>query len=208
MTTLNNQSGNQTKQTALFAPRETHQPDIKKYSDLELLGKLLGVREAKKIYAGGLNAVFKDHAPEICLVARELLTRWLNEEIKAGSSLNSPQAVRDYLKMHFAGREFESFVVIFMDAQHRVIAAEELFRGTLTQTSVYPREVVKASLRHNSAAVILAHNHPSGVTEPSQSDRNLTDALKQALALVDVRVLDHFVVAGNQTMSFAERGLI
>lgn len=208
MTTLNNQSGNQTKQTALFAPRETHQPDIKKYSDLELLGKLLGVREAKKIYAGSLNAVFKDQAPEICLVARELLTRWLNEEIMAGASLNAPQAVRDYLKMHFAGREFESFVVIFLDAQHRVIAAEELFRGTLTQTSVYPREVVKASLKHNAAAVILAHNHPSGVTEPSQSDRMLTDALKQALALVDVRVLDHFVVAGNQTMSFAERGMI
>jgi DNA repair protein RadC len=208
MTTLNNQSGNQTKQTALFAPRETHQPDIKKYSDLELLGKLLGVREAKKIYAGSLNAVFKDQAPEICLIARELLTRWLNEEIKTGASMNSPQAVRDYLKMHFAGREYESFVVIFLTAQHHVIAAEELFRGTLTQTSVYPREVVKASLKHNSAAVLFAHNHPSGVTEPSQSDRMLTDALKQALALVDVRVLDHFVVAGNQTMSFAERGMI
>jgi len=95
-----------------------------------------------------------------------------------------------------------------LSAQHRVIATEELFRGTLTQTSVYPREVVKASLKHNAAAVIFAHNHPSGVTEPNQSDRMLTDALKQALALVDVRVLDHFVVAGNQTMSFAERGII
>lgn len=208
MTTLNNQSGNQTKHTAPFAPRETHQPDIKKYSDLELLGKLLGVREAKKIYAGSLNAVFKDQAPEMCRVARELLTRWLNEEIKTGASMNAPQAVRDYLKMHFAGREYESFVAIFLDAQHRVIAAEELFRGTLTQTSVYPREVVKASLKYNAAAVIFAHNHPSGVTDPSQSDRMLTNALKQALALVDVRVLDHFVVAGNQTMSFAERGMI
>jgi len=208
MTTLNNQTGNQTKQTAPFAHRETHQPDVRKYSDLELLGKLLGVREAKKIYAGSLNAVFKDQAPEICLIARELLTRWLNEEIKACASMNAPQAVRDYLKMHFAGREYESFVAIFLDAQHRVIATEELFRGTLTQTSVYPREVVKASLKHNAAAVIFAHNHPSGVTEPSQSDRMLTDALKQALALVDVRVLDHFVVAGNQTMSFAERGMI
>ena len=152
--------------------------------------------------------MFKDQAPEMCRVARELLTRWLNEEIMAGASMYAPQAVRDYLKMHFVGREYESFVVIFMDAQHRVIAAEELFRGTLTQTSVYPREVVKASLRHNCSAVLLAHNHPSGVTEPSQSDRMLTDALKQALALVDVRVLDHFVVAGNQTMSFAERGMI
>ena len=152
--------------------------------------------------------MFKDQAPELCLVTRELLTRWLNEEIKTCISMNAPQAVRDYLKMYFAGREYESFVVIFLDAQHRVITVEELFRGTLTQTSVYPREVVKASLRHNSAAVILAHNHPSGVTEPSQSDRLLTDTLKQALSLVDVRVLDHFVVAGNQTMSFAERGLI
>jgi DNA repair protein RadC len=208
MTTLNNQSGNQTKQTAPFAPRETHQPDVRKYSDLELLGKLLGVREAKKIYAGSLNAVFKDQAPEMCRVARELLTRWLNEEIRTSTSMNAPQAVRDYLKIHFAGREYESFVAIFLDAQHRVIAAEELFRGTLTQTSVYPREVVKASLRHNCSAVLLAHNHPSGVTEPSQSDRMLTVALQQALALVDVRVLDHFVVAGNQTMSFAERGII
>jgi DNA repair protein RadC len=170
MTTLNNQSGNQTKQTAPFAPRETHQPDVKKYSDLELLGKLLGVREAKKIYAGSLNAVFKDQAPEMCRVARELLTRWLNEEIKTSTSMNAPQAVRNYLKMHFAGREFESFVVIFLTAQHHVITAEELFRGTLTQTSVYPREVVKASLKHNAAAVILAHCHPSGVTEPSRAN--------------------------------------
>jgi DNA repair protein RadC len=208
MTTLNNQSGNQTKQTAPFAPRETHQPNVRKYSDLELLGKLLGVREAKKIYAGSLNAMFKDQAPEMCRVARELLTRWLNEEIKTGASMNATQAVRDYLKIYFAGREFESFVVIFLTAQHNVIGAEELFRGTLTQTSVYPREVVKASLKHNSAAVLFAHNHPSGVTEPSQSDHMLTEALKQALALVDVRVLDHFVVAGNQTMSFAERGMI
>jgi DNA repair protein RadC len=208
MTTLNDQSGNQTKQTAPFAPRETHQPDVRKYSDLELLGKLLGVREAKKIYAGSLNAVFIDQAPEMCRVARELLTRWLKEGIKTSTSMNATQAVRDYLKMHFAGREFESFVVIFLTAQHHVITAEELFRGTLTQTSVYPREVVKASLRHNAAAVILAHCHPSGVTEPSQSDRRLTDALVQALALVDVRVLDHFVVAGNQIMSFAERGMI
>jgi DNA repair protein RadC len=209
MTALNNQSENQTKKIALFAPRETHQPDMKKYSDLELLQKLLGVREAKKIYSSGsLNAMFNDQAPEICLIARELLTRWFNQEIKEKDSLNAPNVVRDFLKMHFVGREYESFVAIFLDAQHRVIVADELFKGTLTQTSVYPREVVKASLKHNAAAVIFAHNHPSGVTEPSQSDRMLTEALKQALALVDVRVLDHFVVAGNQTMSFAERGLI
>jgi DNA repair protein RadC len=99
-------------------------------------------------------------------------------------------------------------VALFLDAQHRVIASEELFKGTLTQTSVYPREVVKRALHHNAAAVIFAHNHPSGVAEPSQSDQLLTDALKQALALVDVRVLDHFIVAGVGCLSFAEKGLL
>jgi len=99
-------------------------------------------------------------------------------------------------------------VAIFLDAQHQVIVADELFRGTLTQTSVYPREVVKAALRANAAAVIFSHNHPSGVAEPSQSDRMLTDALKQALSLVDVRVLDHFIVAGTSVLSFAEQGLL
>ena len=114
MTTLNNQSGNQTKQTAPFAPRETHQPDVKKYSDIELLGKLLGVREAKRIYAGSLNTVFTDQGPEICKIARELLTRWLNEEIMTGDSMNAPQADRDYLKMHFVGREYEGFLAFFL----------------------------------------------------------------------------------------------
>ncbi len=99
-------------------------------------------------------------------------------------------------------------MVIFLDAQHRAIASEEMFQGTLTQTSVYPREVVKRALHHNAAAVILAHNHPSGIAEPSQSDRLLTDTLKQALALVDVRVLDHFIVAGTACLSFAERGMV
>ena len=98
-------------------------------------------------------------------------------------------------------------VALFPDAQHRVIAAEELFRGTLTQTSVYPREVVKAALRRNAAAVILAHNHPSGVAQPSQADELLTRSLAEALALIEVKVLDHFIVAGNQTLSFAERGM-
>lgn len=123
-------------------------------------------------------------------------------------TLNSPQAVRDYLRLKIADREHEVFVCLFLDSQHRLIAAEELFRGTLAQTSVYPREVVKAALRHNCAAVILAHNHPSGVAEPSRADELLTQALKQALALVDIRTLDHFVVAGVNVISFAERGLL
>jgi DNA repair protein RadC len=138
----------------------------------------------------------------------EMSRRALSEEIRAGDALNSPRAVREYLQLLLRGRQQEVFMVIFLDAQHRVVAAEELFQGTLTQTSVYPREVVKRALFHNAAAVILAHNHPSGVAEPSQSDRLLTDALKQALALVDVRVLDHFIVAGAGCLSFAERGMV
>src|SRR5215467_4869485 len=140
--------------------------------------------------------------------ALELARRALREEISTRDALTSPKAVRDYLRLALGGREQEVFVVLLLDAQHRVIAAEELFRGTLTQTSVYPREVVKCALKHNAAAVIFAHNHPSGVAEPSHADEILTRSLKSALALVDIRVLDHFIVAGTRTMSFAERGLI
>lgn len=125
---------------------------------------------------------------------------------KPGAALNSPAAVRDYLALWLGNREHEIFVAVFVDAQNRVIAAEELFRGTLTETSVYPREVVKRALALNAAGLILAHNHPSGVADPSQADRWLTEQLKNALALVDVRTLDHFIVAGSQAVSFSERG--
>lgn len=138
----------------------------------------------------------------------EMSRRALKEEIQRGDALNSPRAVRDYLQLLLGGRQQEVFMALFLDTQHRVIASEELFHGTLSQTSVYPREVVKRALAHNAAAVIFAHNHPSGDTEPSQSDRLLTDVLKQALGLVDVRVLDHFVVTAGKTLSFAEKGLI
>src|SRR4051812_8813859 len=140
--------------------------------------------------------------------ALELSRRALREELSARDALSSPRAVRDYLRLAFTGRQHEVFVVLLLDAQHRVIACEDLFRGTLTQTSVYPREVVKCALRHNAAAVIFAHNHPSGVAEPSHADEILTRSLKSALGLVDVQVLDHFVVAGSATTSFAERGLL
>jgi DNA repair protein RadC len=140
--------------------------------------------------------------------ALELSRRALREELSSRDALSSPRAVRDYLRLAFAGRPHEVFVVLLLDAQHRVIATEELFRGTLTQTSVYPREVVKCALKHNAAAMIFAHNHPSGVDEPSHADEILTRSLKSALALVDVQVLDHFVVAGSATTSFAERGLL
>ena len=142
------------------------------------------------------------------IAALELARRSMDERLKEGSALTSPSAVRDYLRLTLAAREHEVFVCIWVDAQHKVIAVEEAFRGTLAQTSVYPREIVKAALAANAAAVIFAHNHPSGVAQPSQSDELLTRNLKEALALVDVKVLDHFIVAGHQAISFAERGLL
>ncbi len=138
----------------------------------------------------------------------ELARRVLTEEATQADSLASPQAVRDYLRLALASRPYEVFLGLYLDSQNRVLAAEELFRGTLAQTSVYPREVVKAALSHNAAAMIFAHNHPSGVAEPSRADELLTQALRQALALVDIRTLDHFVVAGSRLVSFAERGLL
>jgi DNA repair protein RadC len=138
----------------------------------------------------------------------ELARRALDEKIKSGDALNSPKAVRDYLRLALAGREFEVFEGIFLDAQNRVLAVEELFRGTLSQTSVFPREVVKRALHHNAAGVIFAHNHPSGLAEPSGADEALTAALKKSLALVDIKVLDHFIVGSGGIMSFAERGLL
>jgi DNA repair protein RadC len=176
----------------------------------ELIGRfgglsgLLGAeRDAFRLVKGLGNAKVAQLAAVL-----ELARRCLGEELRARGALNSPGAVRDYLRLALGNREHEVFTVMFLDAQHRVLAAEELFRGTLTQTSVYPREIVKAALRTNAAAVIFAHNHPSGVAQPSQADELLTRCLKDALALVDVKVLDHFIVAGNQTLSFAERGLL
>jgi DNA repair protein RadC len=139
-------------------------------------------------------------------IARAL--KLLENEVREADSLRSPAAVRDYLRLRLADRRHEVFVVVFLDAQNRVIACEEMFRGTLTQTSVYPREVVIEALNRNAAGVILCHNHPSGVAEPSRADEALTQTLRAALALVDVRVLDHIVVAGATSLSFAERGLI
>ena len=136
----------------------------------------------------------------------ELARRALAEQLRAGQVLGSPDAVRQYLRISMGRQHHESFVVLFLDVKNRLLACEEMFRGTLTHTSVYPREVVKAALAHNAASVMLAHNHPSGVSEPSEADLLLTRALVQALGLVDVRVLDHFVVAGGQVHSFAEHG--
>ncbi|MCK9381534.1 MAG: DNA repair protein RadC [Sulfuritalea sp.] len=141
--------------------------------------------------------------------ALELARRALAGSLKTKDALASPQAVRDWLRLSLGNLQHEVFVALWLDAQNRLIASEELFRGTLTQTSVYPREVVKRALVHNAGAVILAHNHPSGLAEPSRADEVLTSSLKQALALIDVKLLDHFIVTGStEPLSFAERGLI
>jgi len=141
---------------------------------------------------------------EVLNAARQVLAR----RVRRGTAMTSPQIVRDFLSAKLGDLEHEVFVALVLDSQHRLIQYIELFRGTLAHTSVYPREVVKTALMHNAAAMVFAHNHPSGVAEPSRADELLTQALKQALALVDVRVLDHFVVAGPATTSFAERGLL
>jgi DNA repair protein RadC len=142
------------------------------------------------------------------LAVLELARRGMNAAMREVPLFNSPQVVKDYLQLQIGALPHEVFQVLFLDAQHRLIATEELFRGTLAQTSVYPREVVKRALSHNAGAVILAHNHPSGLLEPSRADELLTQTLKSSLSLVDVRVLDHLVVGRSGVVSFAERGLI
>jgi DNA repair protein RadC len=138
----------------------------------------------------------------------EMSRRALSEQLRVRDVLNSPQAVRDYLVLKLGSLTKEVFLVLFLDTQNRLVATEEMFSGTLKETSVYPREVVKRALHHNAAAVIFAHNHPSGIAQQSQADELITKQLKQALDLVDVRVLDHFIVAKNQTLSFSQKGLI
>ncbi|GAA3997766.1 DNA repair protein RadC [Comamonas faecalis] len=142
------------------------------------------------------------------LAVMELARRATAEQLRERTVLDNPETVRHYLQLHLAARAHEVFAVLFLDSQHRLIALEELFRGTLTQTSVYPREVVLRALHHQAAAVILAHNHPSGSVTPSRADETLTQTLKAALALVDVRVLDHVIVAPGAALSMAEQGLV
>ena len=167
------------------------------------VGSLLGAGKALL----GIKGLGEAKSAQLS-AAMELARRSLGERLREGAALTSPGAVRDYLRLALGGRQHEVFVCLWLDAQHRVISFQESFRGTLTQTSVYPREIVKAALAANAAAVIFAHNHPSGVAQPSQADELLTRNLKEALGLVDVKVLDHFIVAGSQALSFAERGLL
>ena len=142
---------------------------------------------------------------EVLAKALEILKNRLR---KPGEAMTSPQSVKDYLTIKLAELEHEVFFTLWLDGQHRVIQFGSMFRGTMNQTSVYPREVVKEALRLNAGAVIFAHNHPSGMPEPSRADETLTKTLQEALALVDVKVLDHIIVGGTDTVSFAERGLI
>ena len=144
----------------------------------------------------------------VLAAAHELLVRIAAQALVGRRLLDTPLAARDFLKIMFAGAERESFVVVFLDSMHRVIAAEEMFAGTVDQTSVYPREVVKRALAHNAAAVLCAHSHPSGCALPSRADENLTGTLKSGLDLVGVRLVDHFIVAGAFCSSFAEQGLL
>lgn len=162
-------------------------------ADTRALAKIKGLGPAKRA--------------EIAAVL-EIARRSLAQQLAQRPAFESPERVKAFLQLQLAQADHEVFGVLFLDAQHRLIALDELFHGTLTQTSVYPREVVKRALQHGAAAVILAHNHPSGVAEPSRADELLTAALRQALALVDIRVLDHIVVAQGAAVSMAERGLL
>jgi DNA repair protein RadC len=200
-------------------------------SDAELLAVVLRIGVMGKTAVGlardllqrfgSLHGVFHAPAEELTAVpgmglakyaqfqaVLELGQRLLMEQARERDALTSPGAVRDFLKLRLRARERETFVCVFLDTQHRAISVRDLFVGTLSQTSVYPREVVKQALRENAAAVIFAHNHPSGCAEPSAADRLLTQRLKEALALVDIRVLDHFVIGEGAVLSFAERGLL
>jgi DNA repair protein RadC len=186
---------------------------VKGKSAVDLARELLGA-------FGGLCAVFTAKLSDLSAISGmgpakyaqlqavfEMTKRALAEEMKQKDTFALPAAVRDYLRLHLSGLAHEVFFALWLDAQNRLILAEELFRGTLTHTSVYPREVVKRALTHNAAAIIFAHNHPSGSADASDADKELTRRLKKALALIDVKVLDHFIVAGKSVpLSFAEMG--
>jgi len=170
-------------------------------------GGLAGLARASPAALASIRGVGEGKAARLA-AGIEVARRVTLADVARGDALTSPDAVRDYLRLALVPETVEVFVGLFLDSQHRLISAEELARGTLAQTSVYPREVVKTALARNAAAVIFAHNHPSGVAEPSRADELLTQSLKSALSLVDVRTLDHLVVAGPRVTSFAERGLL
>jgi DNA repair protein RadC len=174
---------------------------------LDQFGGVAGLLHTGADALGSIKGLGPAKRAEIVAVL-ELARRALTAQLKQQTLFDSPEAVRDYLQLQLGSRPYEIFAVLFLDSQHRLIVLEELFRGTLTQTSVYPREVVVRALALNAASVVLAHNHPSGTAQPSRADEALTQTLKAALGLVDVRVLDHFVVTSTEAVSMAERGLL
>ncbi len=200
-------------------------------SDAELLAIFLRMGVSGKsavdlardmlLHFGNLNGIFTASAQQFCEIkglgpakftqfqaVLEMTKRALAEQLKARTTLSSPNAVRDFLRLQIGNRPYEVFMVLYLDAQNRLITSEEAFRGTLTQTSVYPREIARCALENQAASVIFAHNHPSGVAEPSQADRHRTKTLKQALAMLDIATLDHFIVTQDSIFSFAETGLL
>lgn len=174
---------------------------------LDRFGGMQGLLHADAALLKTVKGLGPAKRAEIAAVI-EIARRALAEQLRQAPAFDTPAKVKDYVRLQLGGRGFEVFAVLFLDAQHRLLTLEEMFRGTLTQTSVYPREVVTRALTLGAAAVILAHNHPSGVAEPSKADEYLTQTLAKALQLVDVRVLDHLVVGKGEVVSFAERGLI
>lgn len=188
-------------------------------SHADLVGELLTPRFGDKFNDTPCEVSSKasyglaDHGPASLLtrklnIARELWLRHLRAQMRQAPVMSTPHVVRDWLRLYFAGLQNEVFVVLHLNSQNVLIDAVKLFSGSLMQTAVYPREVVKSAMAYNAAAVVLAHNHPSGQPEPSRADELLTQRLQQALEFVDVRVLDHLVVGGDQIISFAERGLL
>jgi len=174
---------------------------------LEQCGGFAGLMRAEAAQLQGIKGLGPAKRSEL-LAVMEMARRALAQQMQAAPVFDSPQRVKDYVSLQLAGRSQEVFAVLFLDAQHRLLRLEEMFQGTLNQTSVYPREVLKRALALNAAAVVLAHNHPSGVAEPSRADEYLTQTLKTALQVVDVRVLDHIVVGTGSAVSMAERGLL
>ena len=192
-------------------------PDELRHVPIETLLRVFYADEAGDVLAahgGSLRRLLQEPRAEYrasqqtLRTAQEIVRRSLIEEMRERVALTAPSAVREYLLSHYAGFQEERFLAVWLDNQNRAICVEELFRGTISATAVYPREVVRHALAHNAAGVIFAHNHPSGLSEPSAADHAITSALKKALELIDVRVLDHFVVGEGAVMSFAERGML
>jgi len=183
----------------LFAPMNVAEPDA----------RVLTARDVENASSGDLITHGHPALKHKLGVARELLLRDLATAMQRGPVFDSPQVLREWLRLYCARIEHEVFLVLYLDARHALIEAEEMFRGTLTQTSVYPREIVKGALKRNAAALAFAHPHPSsGSAEPSRADELLTSTLRSSLNLVDVRVIDHFIVSGTTVLSMAERGLL